>query len=261
MALPIRRVDSGRVDSKIPAKPRGMWVKVVPLVAALAISGVVAAKTIFGGNTDEGAEVWKEKRTPQEIKSREKLKRQKAKLEMLKGIIKFQKMKEQGKIGWGENEDKSMESFPVFDGKRYMEALWEYEKDELWELFAEQCGTVEHLEKEHKDALDDMDIELSTGKRFPSEEEEKEENLVLAKLNIEKRKRDLVQGRIDEIELSEYGLAGKNREELQSILFSMEEMEVYWGVESMPWEKEQTMYLASIALDRLFWTDVFGSRD
>lgn len=252
MALRTRKLGSG---SKLPAKPRRMWTKIVPLVAVLAVGGA-AAYAVFGGKKGVGAEVQEEKKTREEKRREEKKKKYGEKLETLKRIIKFQRLKEQGENSWGENEDGVY--FPPFDEKRYMEGLGDYTKNELWDLLSEQLRIVWLIQQEHKNALNNMDIELSTGKKVPSEEEEKEERLILAKLKIEKRKQDLVQGRIDEIEISEYGLAGKSREELQAILFSMEEKAMYWGVEYLPWEEEQTMYLASIALDRLFWSDVLG---
>jgi len=231
-------------------------VKIVPLVAALAIGGAVAAKTIFPGKKNPGVEV-QEKKTRAEKKKEEKARKQKAKVEMLKRIIKFQIMKEGKRVGWA-SEDEGEEGFPVFDEKGYREALWDYKKNELWKLFDEQCGEVERLEEERRLVLEGMEMELSTGKRFPTEEEEKEERLVLAKLGVERRKHDLVQERIDEMDLSEYGLAGKSREELQAILFSTEEKAMPWGTEYMTWEEEDTLHLASVALHKMFWNEVWG---
>ena len=245
MALRTRKLGS---DFKRLAKPRKMWIKIVPLVAVLAIGGAVAAKTIFSGKSDSAAEVREEKKTLQEIRKEEKIKRQKAKVEMLKRVIKFQMMRERGRISWNSEDE---EKHPEFDEDAYGGALGKYTKSELWKLFSEQNKAVENLEEERNRLVDGMELELSTGKRFPSEEEEKEEKLIIAKLGIEMKKQGLVQERIDEIDLSEYELAGKGREELQEILFSLEE-------KAMTWEDEQTMYLASVALHRTFWNDVWG---
>ncbi|MCP4646706.1 MAG: hypothetical protein GY852_03090 [bacterium] len=245
MALRTRKVGS---NSTLPAKPKRIWVKVVPLVAALMIGGGVAAKAVFSGKSDAAAEVLEKKKTLQEIRKEERIKRQKAKVEMLKRVTKVQMMRERGQVSWGGEDE---EKCPEFDEDAYGEALGRYKKSELWKLFSEQNKTVEHLEGERNRLVDGMELELSTGKRFPSEEEEKEEKLIVAKLGIEMKKQGLVQKRIDEIDLSEYELAGKGRDELQEILFSLEE-------KTMSWEDEQTMYLASVALHRTFWNDVWG---
>ena len=57
-------------------------------------------------------------------------------MQRIKMVLRFQKLKEQGKVSWGGDED--AEYFAPFDEKGYTGMHGEYGKDELWEMFSEQ---------------------------------------------------------------------------------------------------------------------------
>ena len=127
MALRSRQLGS---DSKRLVKPRRVWVKVVPLVAALAIGGGIAAKAVFG-KKDPAAEVREEKKSSEKRKEEKK----KKKIETLKQILKIRKkLKERGMLP----EGKEVLLVTVSDLERkFRDFAEEFGRDEIVDVLME----------------------------------------------------------------------------------------------------------------------------
>lgn len=234
------RYTQPKKGAKVPQKEKGMHSKKsfparYPLVSCLVVAAGIGAGAFIISNSGEDAAGEKE---PAARKSREENARERRenlvreKVEKIKKIVQFQKKLVEN--GWYERrraEEEEARFRMQWEEQEFMIEVEGKNKEELVGLLIAQNRIIEQL-REYAGSSQDPELEH------------------------EQKKRDMLQQKLDEIEIAERGLLEKSVEELEGLLLELDKIitcEDYYPIETYIEAMEDRALIAKAIGERRFW--------
>ncbi len=237
----VKTVRSSKIeypDRRETPKPKKGWVRRHPIVGGLIVAAGIGGAALFlsGNEKAENENLPREKKSMQEDSKNRRDARIRKQIGKLRRIVEFQKqLIESGWYGQREIEEQEAREEMREREKEFALDLEEKSKDELVELLIAQNRIIEQLRGDSYQERDPGCVH-------------------------EENKGQLIQQKLDEIEIAERGLMENTVEELEALLLELDDIvtqENYYPIERYIEAMEDRALITKAIEEKQFWKGMF----